>query len=189
VPTSGSAAEPCIAGIYVGQVFGPLDVDLLSSESQPFPTRGEGTETPARTAEIWLTGGAVDAAEDPTVILDVEGSAELADQTFPFSAALTIGANRKPAVTNPALPGANPICHRRIVSPILVQITPTDGGTLELSIDARRIFNAVDFSALNKISDNPLQYEIPDLNSGAGADLYRGLFANFNVYALSWQGR
>jgi hypothetical protein len=188
VPASGAASEPCVSpGIYVAQVFGPIDVDLLSPVAEPLPTEGEGTETEARTAEIWLTGGDVNATEDPTVILNVAGTAVQGAQTYPFTGAVTIGSNRKQAVTNPALPGANPICHQRIVTPILVDITPTNGGTLALQIDPRPMFSAVDFTTLTKISDAPLQYRIPDANIGAGQTLFKGMFASSGVYAFEWK--
>ncbi len=188
VPVSGAASEPCISpGIYVGQVFGPVDVDLLSPSPQQFPTRGEGTQTAAKTAEVWLTSGDVNAAGDSTVILDVEGTAVQSGQTFPFTAAVTIGSNRQIPVTNPALPGANPICHQRIVTPILVDITPTNGGTLVLEIDPRPMFNAVDFTTLTKVSDAPVQYQIPDTNAGQGGALFKGMEANYGVYTFTWR--
>ena len=188
VPASGAAAEPCVSpGIYVGQVFGPIDVDLLSPAPQPLPTQGEGTQTEAKTAEVWLTGGDVNATEDPTVILDVEGTAVQGAQNYPFTAAVTIGSNRKQAVTNPAMPGANPICHQRIVTPILVDLTPTSGGTLALQIDPRPMFNAIDFTALTKVSDVPLHYQVPDANTGPGATLFKGMFASSGVYAFTWK--
>ena len=182
VPLSGAASTPCIApGIYVGEVFGPMALDLLSSQPVPFPTQGEGTETAAKTAEVWLTGGDINADVDSTVILDVAGTAEQGGQTYPFSGAVTIGTNRKPNVTSPAFPGANPICHQRIVTPILASLTPTQGGTLTLRVDPRPMFNAVDFSTL---AGPP--YQIPDDATGAGGALFRGLLASSGVYAFSW---
>ena len=187
VPASGAAAEPCISpGIYVGEVFGPLDVDLLSPSPQPFPVNGEGTATPAETAEVWLSGSDVNATADSTVILAVEGTALQGGQDYPFRAALTIGNNRKLSVTNPALPGANPICHQRIVTPILVDITPTNGGTLVLQIDPRPMFNAVDFSTAEQRAADPLAYDIPDTTAGAGGALFKGLTANSGVYSFAW---
>jgi len=188
VPLSGAAAEPCVStGIYVAELFGPLDVDLLSASSVRFPTTGEGTETEAKAAEVWLTGGDINASEDPTVILDVEGSAEQGGQTYPFTGSITIGSNRTLQVTNPALPSANPICHQRIVSPILVDITPTNGGTLAIQIDPRPMFNAVDFTQAMKVSDTPLAYQIPDTDEGAGQALFKGMVANFGVYSLTFR--
>jgi hypothetical protein len=185
VPTSGAAAGPCVSpGIYVGEVFGPLDVDLLSPTAQPFPVTGEGTNTAAKTAEVWLTGGDVNADTDGTVILDVAGTTQQGGQPYPFTGSLTISANRKANVTTPALPGASPICHQRIVTPILVDLTPTNGGTLNLRVDPRPMFNGVDFSTLG--APGASSYLIPDDGSGAGGALYRGLHSNSGVYAFSW---
>jgi len=187
VPASGAAAGPCVSpGIYVGQVFGPLDVDLLSPAAVPFPSAGEGTETQARTAEVWLSGGDVNASADSTVILDVAGTAVQAGLSYPFTAAVTIGANRTPQVTNPAMPGASPICHQRIVTPILTDITPRNGGMLELQIDPRQMFDSVDFSQATKVTDAPPMYQIPDTGDGPGEALFKGLTANFGVYAFSF---
>ena len=191
VPLSGAGAEPCILpGIYVAQAFGSIDVDLLSPEPQPFPVQGEGTQTEAKTAEVWLTGGDVNAQEDPTVILDVAGTAVEGGQTYPFSGIVTIGSNRAKQATNPAAPGANPICRQRIVTPILVDITPTEGGMLALQIDPRPMFNNVDFSAsgaLKQVSSSPPQYQIPDSNTGAGKALYAGMFASSGIYQFTWK--
>jgi hypothetical protein len=185
VPTSGAAAGPCISpGIYVGEAFGPLDIDLLSPVAQPFPVRGEGTQTAAKTAEVWLTGGDVNADIDSTVILEVEGTAQQSERSYPFTGSVTISANRKANVTNPALPGASPICHQRIVTPILVDLTPTNGGTLKLQVDPRPMFNGVDFASLGT-PDGSFSL-IPDDSSGAGGALYRGLHSNAAVYTFTW---
>ena len=188
VPASGAAAEPCISpGIYVAELFGGLDVDLLSPSAVPFPSSGEGTETEAHTAEVWLVGGDVNADDDSTPILEVAGSATQDGASYPFMATVTIGANRKPLVSNAAMPGANPICHRRIVTPILVDITPKSGGTLALHIDPRPMFNSVDFSKVTEVPDAPGTYEIPDTSSGAGGALFKGLTASFGVYSFSFR--
>ncbi|HVW27856.1 MAG TPA: hypothetical protein VHC69_20965 [Polyangiaceae bacterium] len=188
VPLSGAAAEPCIStGVYVAEIFGPLDVDLLSSSPVRFPSAGEGTKTEAKTAEVWLTSGDINATEDPTVTLDVEGSADQGGQTYPFTASVTIGSNRTPQVTNPAMPSASPICHKRIVSPIAIDITPTNGGTLALAIDPRPMFNAVDFSKAMQVSEMPPAYQIPDTSDAPGGALFQGLTANFGVYSFTWK--
>jgi hypothetical protein len=188
LPASGAAAGPCVSpGIYVAQLFGPLDVDLLSPVAVPFPSPGQGTETQARTAEVWLSGGDVNASADSTLIFDAEGTAAQDGLSYPFSATVTISANRTPQVTNPAMPGASPICHQRIVTPILVDITPRNGGALELQIDPRPIFDAVDFSQATKVSDDPAMYQIPDSNAGPGGALFKGLSANFGVYTFTFR--
>lgn len=184
VPTSGAAAQSCLSqGLYAGEVFGPLDVDLLSGDAQPFPDAGEGTTTTARTAEVWLTGGDVNASADPTPILQLEGDAELDGGTLPFNATVTIGSNRLPPVSDPALPGANPICRQRIVSPLLVELTLEANGRLTLQLDPRRLFDAVDFSSLSLDAGT---FVFPDDASGIGTALFRGLRTSA-VYSFDWK--
>lgn len=189
VPSSGGAQGPCVLpGIYVAEAFGPIDVDLLSPQLHPFPTAGEGTQTPAKAAEVWLTGGDINAIADPTVILSVEGTASRGSSIYPFTGSVTIGPNRALPVGNPAIPGGNPICHQRIVTPIVVDLLPTNGGMLQLRVDPRGMFNALDFSALTRVSENPLRFEIPDSSGGPGGALFRGLLSNAGVYRFSWSG-
>src|SRR5439155_4576547 len=91
-PEAGPA--PCILpGIYVAEAFGPVTVDLLSPVLRAFPTLGKGTETPAKTAEVWLTGGDINAKTDPTVIFDATGIAMKGGTAYPFQATLTISDN------------------------------------------------------------------------------------------------
>jgi hypothetical protein len=187
VPVSGAAASPCILpGTYVGQVFGPVAIDLLSSAPVAFPSPGEGTATPAKVAEIWLTSGDIDAVDNAQHVLEVEGTFVTAGgDAAPFSGIVTIGANRKLATTNPSLPGANPICHQRIVGPVSVSLTPSEGGILTLAVDPRVMFSAVDFSTLTATGSSPVR-EIPDTSAGAGGALYKGMMANAGVYSIGW---
>ena len=188
LPSSGAAASSCVLpGIYVAEAFGPVTVDLLSPALQPFPAPGEGTETPASTAEVWLTSGDVNAPLDPTVILDVAGTATRSASTYPFEAAVTISSNRAIPVVNPALPGSNPICKQRIVTPIRVDVTPTNGGVLTLRIDPRGMFQTVDFASIPS-SPAGATLQIPDTQAGAGAALFKGLLSNAGVYQFSWSG-
>jgi hypothetical protein len=179
-PTSGAGATSCVLpGIYVAEAFGPVSVDLLSPALQPLSALGEGTATLATTAEVWLTGGDVNAPVDPSVILDVAGTAARGGATYPFQGSVTISNNRAIPVTSPALPGSNPICKQRIVTPIVVALTPTDGGVLTLRIDPRGMFQTVDFAAA------PAGV-IPDTNAGPGAALFKGLLSNAGVYQFTW---
>jgi hypothetical protein len=194
VPTSGAGASSCVLpSIYVAEVFGPVDVDLLSPELKAFPNPGEGTVTEARTAEVWLTGGDVNAASDPTVILDVAGTAVKGGANIPFQGTVTISNNRAIPVVSSAFPGSNPICKQRIVTPIGIDLTPTHGGVLTLRVQPRGMFQAVDFASLSLAPGSTTIFQIPDANTGAGQALFKGLLSNAasgasNVYQLGWQG-
>ena len=185
---SGAGPGPCILpGIYVAEAFGPVTVDLLSPVLQSFPTLGEGTATPAKTAEVWLTGGDVNARVDPTVIFDVAGTATKGGATYPFQGTLTISDNWATPSSSPALPGANPICKQRIATPILVDFTPTDGGLLTLRIHPSGMFQTVDFATLSPATGSTT-LEIPNGPVGAGLVLHTGLLSASGVYELSWSG-
>src|SRR5262249_13934648 len=142
VPTSGAQGGSCILpGIYVAEAFSSQKptasdfyFDLLSPTLQPLLTTGEGVRAEAKAGEVWLNGLDIDALDDPTPILDVAGTVVLSGQPATFAASLTIGQNRARPVENPALPGSNPICKQRIVTPILLDILPTSGGTLTVRI-------------------------------------------------------
>jgi hypothetical protein len=187
-PVSGAQATNCILpGIYVAEVTKGLDVDVLSPAPQPFPTTGEGTANRAIVGEVWLTHGDVDATDDPGIILDVAGTAERDGDVFPFEGKLTIGANRVPPIADPSLPSAHPICKERIVSPIDVNLTPKNGGSLLLRIDPRGWFTNVDFAALDRVSDAPPLYAFADeTEPGPNASLYHGIQARTGVYQFSW---
>lgn len=186
VPTSGAQATSCsLPGIYVAEVLGGLDVDVLDPTPQAFPVSGDGTADHASAGEVWLTGGEVTADDDATVILDIAGAAAKEGATFPFEAKLTIGKNRLVVPADPSQPGSNPMCKERIVTPIPIDVTPNKGGELRLEIDPRTWFDNVDFARLDKASDAPLLYrfndaaiEQPDTNlframRAASADAYR----------------
>ena len=163
LPVSGAQATSCILpGTYVAEVRAGLDVDLLSPRRQPFPGLGEGTTTPAQAGEVWLTGGDVDASDDPTPILSIAGNADRAGKSYPFTGALSIGRNRAAASTDVAQPGANPLCKQRIVSPIPTATTPRTTGELTLRVDPRALFVNVDFSALAPLSVDPPRFGFVD---------------------------
>ena len=148
-PQSYTLEESCIQdGIYSGEVRGGLDVDALNASAQPFPVEGNGTDTLTRTGTLWLTGGDVFADDDPTVVLDIAGTATGDAGVFPFEGRFTIGANRQLPPRNPALPGSNPLCAQRIVGPVSMNDRFTNGGTVTLVVDARQFFAAIDFSTL-----------------------------------------
>lgn len=188
VPTSVSSNTSCtLSGIYSAEVTSPLEVDALSTEPQPFPATGEATADEARTGEVWLTGGDVNAPDDPTVILDVAGTAERDGAAQPFEGALTIGENRlEPAP--PEEPGQKPICKERIVSPIAIDVTPARGESLTLTVDPRSMFANVDFSELTPGDDGVLRFDDdPSTATPASTNLYIGLRATSSVYGFDFQ--
>jgi len=184
VPISGSQETSCILpGVYTAEELAPLDVDVLSTALQPFPARGTGTDDEARTGEVWLTGGDVNADGDSTVIADLAGTATLGAQVLPFTATVTISSgNRGIPASNPALPSQHPICKQRIVSPIPIDLRPHDGGTLVIRIDTAAWFSSVDFTAL------PADGVVPDKNSNtASQNLFTGLRAAAAAFQFSFQ--
>lgn len=187
LPVSGSQETNCILpGFYVAQVTEGLDVDALSPEPQPFPAKGEALTERTLSAEVWLTGGDVNALSDNTIILDVAGTAERGGASYPFEGALTIGENRAEPSNDPSQPGKNPICKERIVSPIDVSITPRAGGRLLVRVDPRGLFTNVDFSALDRVSEAPL-YRFKDETPGQpDLNLYQGLRARKGTYEFLW---
>jgi hypothetical protein len=188
LPVSGAQATSCfLPGLYVAQVTRGLDVDALSPDPQPFPTKGEALEEHAVAAEVALTGGDVSAIEDDTVVLDIAGAADKDGASYPFEGALTIGRNRAVPSNDPAQPGENPICKQRIVSPILVDLTPREGGRLLVRVDPRAFFPNVDFAALDPVSTAPPLYRFEDVTEGQpNINLYQGLRAREGAYEFSW---
>jgi len=184
-PVSGAQNTSCVLpGTYVAQVTGGIDVDLLSPDPQPFTTPGHGTTLPALVGQVWLTGGRVDQADDRTPILTLAGAADRAGDVRPFTATITIGANRRAGGS--ALAGANPICKQRIVSPIPAGVTLGEGGSLLLRADPRGLFVNVDFAALAPSSSG---YAFSDDSSDQpSANLYQNLRAAGGVYTFSWIG-
>lgn len=185
-PASVSADTSCsLPGIYVAEVLGGREVDLLSAEPQPFPRSGLSTDDRASTGEVWLHEGDVNDAGSSMVVLRVRGRATRAAESYPFSGRLSIGQNRVVAPTDPALPGQHPICKQRIVSPVPLQLQPAPGSTLLLRIDPRPMFGNVDFATLGEESGT---FEFAD-ESGidqASDNLYAGLRRSAGVYEFSW---
>jgi len=175
-PISGSQGTNCILpGIYTAEELSGIDVDVLSNDPQKFPEQADGTDDSAKTGEVWLTGGDVNAAEDSTVIADVEGTA-VGATSMPFTAKVTIGSNRLIASSDPSMPSAHPICKQRIVSPIPIDVKPQPGGQLVIRIDPELWFADVDFGQLPEVS--PGQFAFPDdLSIPASQNLFTNLRA------------
>lgn len=190
VPIANAQETSCVLpGTYVAEVTSGADVDLLSTRAQPFPASGEGIEGDAVTAEVWLTGGDVNATDDPTIVLDVSGTATRTSdgQAFPFDGAISIGKNRAPSGGDPSQPGASPICKQRIVSPIPAAARVQPGGALLLRVDARPLFDGVDFATLSRAAGAGGRYLFDDdASTEAGAALYTALHAREGVYRVEW---
>lgn len=188
LPVSGGQERTCfLAGVYVGQVASSLVVDVLDGRLQRFPERGVGTRDRALAGEVWLTGRRVDADDDPSVILDVAGTARRGAEAFPFEGRLTIGKNRRPPTNDPVRPGADPLCSQRIVSPIPVDVVPEDGGALIVRVDPRGVFANVEFAELAPVSAGSSAYAFADGSAGQPSTaLYAGMRAASGVYSLRW---
>ncbi len=188
MPISGAQETSCVLpGVYLAEVTRGLDVDLLSGVAQPFPEPGEAVTGTALAGEVWLTGGDVDATDDPTPILALRGTATKDGARYPFEANLTIGKNRATAATDPSRPGANPICKKRIVSPIPLRLAVRPSARLTLRVDPRGWFTNVDFAAIEPSGASPPVYRFRDDDSDAPSrNLYQGLRAREGVFAFSW---
>ena len=188
VPTSVSQDTSCfLPGVYVAEVPGGVDVNVLDPTPVPFSVPGSGTNDRAATAEIWLTGGQIDAPTDPTVIARVAGTAVRGDEEFPFEGTITISSNRVEE-PDPALPGADPICKQRIVTPIAVDIVAEDGGALVVRVDPAEWFQNVDFALLEETSEGSGEYRFRDDGEDQPSrNLYSGIRANAGVYSIAFE--
>lgn len=188
VPVSGGQERECfLPGVYVAEVLNDVDVDALSPTPVRFPGLGNGTEDRAVTGEVWLTGQRIDALDDRTTIAEVAGTATRGGATMRFEGTITIGKNRVAASTDPARPGANPLCAERIVTPIPVNITPRGTGSLLVRVDPRGWFANVELGELEPVSAESDLRRIPDDDSNQPAsNLYRGLRSASGVYTFEW---
>ncbi|HEX3761359.1 MAG TPA: hypothetical protein VHW23_21835, partial [Kofleriaceae bacterium] len=166
-PNSGIQGTECILpSVYTGEELEGRTIDVLSAAPQPFPAPGTGTDDEALTGEIWLTGGDVNAATDSTVIADLKGTATRAALVLPFTAQVTISVGNRGVTSPPAQPSLNPICKRRIVSPVGIDLRPHDGGTLVITVDPSKWFNAIDFTQVPvDVTQVPAVSVLPDDNS------------------------
>lgn len=187
-PTAVTSDTSCtLAGIYVAEVTSGRTIDALDPTPQPFPVLGTATTDRALTGELWLSGGDIDTVGDSTVILDVAGVADKDGESFPFEGAITIGQNRVVPTGDPAQPGRKPICKQRVVTPILADLLPSEGGRLVLHVDPRGWFGNVDFRRLEQVDDDPPLYRFADEDSDpASNSLYDGLHAAGGVYSFEW---
>ncbi len=188
VPVSGGQERSCfLPGVYVAQMLEGTTIDALSNALQPFPARGTGTADHAVTGEVWLTGYRIDAEDDPTKIAEVAGTATRGAESMRFEGTITIGKNRRAAQSDPARPGANPLCASRIVTPIPISITPANGGALVVRVDPRAWFANVELGELTPVTPDSDLRRIPDdSETQPGANLFGGLRAANGVYRFEW---
>jgi hypothetical protein len=182
-PVSGSQGTNCILpGTYVAQVTSGLDVNLLSSEPTRFSTRGQGTTIPpALVGQVWLTGGDINAATDPTPILVIAGTAEDASgHVIPFEGTITIDA----LATTGEAAGQDPVCKERIVSVPTTVSVETSGGLL-LRIDPRLLFVNVDFSQLTPSGDSYAFSSDPSADQPS-YNLNANLRSSGTLFTFSW---
>jgi hypothetical protein len=195
-PVSGGQATGCtLTGTYVAQETSALDVDLLSPEPQPFPSKGHGITDPvAQVGQIWLTRGSISdvpSSQPVRPVLAVAGAAVRGGTAvvFPFTAAITIEANHQ--ATGATTAGSDPICKERIVSPIEPVPPLQQAGSLLVRIDPCRLFDFVDFSAL-PAGTAPGTYQFSDDPTAAGyAPTGSALYSNLRtaspeLYGFSW---
>jgi hypothetical protein len=192
VPISGAQAQSCVLpGIYSGQVTTPLVVDVLSPSPQSFAANGDGTADPSHSAEVWIFGTDPFATDDTTPIADVAGTAVKGAASISFTGQITIGQNRATVPpANPALPGQDALCTKRIVRGIGVDFTLAQGGTLLVRVDPRKWFSAVDFAELppaDPLHPDPTQRKFADApDDSADVNLFSGMHAT-DAYTFNWQ--
>lgn len=191
-PAGWAQETACVLpGIYTGEVRGGVVLDALSGTPQPFAADGVGTSFETRAVELWLTDGDVNEEDSKTKVLELKGVAEKGGLQWPFEAAFTIGRNRATAPRNPALPGSNPICRQRIVTPIPTDLTlDPAGGTVRLTVDPRRWLDNVEVSQLQKVQDTPPLFRFVDNTLEGGQPdvaLYNALRAASDAtYRVEW---
>ena len=188
-PVSGGQATGCyLTGTYLAQETSALDVDLLAPARQRFPSLAHGiTDPPALVGQVWLTHGDINTVPDVEPVLTVAGSASQNGQTFPFTGAITIGSNRQTA--GGALAGGDPICRKRIVTPIAATVSIQRTGGLLVTVDPCRLFTNIDFSLLPagaspgtfQFNDDPTSADYTQPSKNLYANLH-----NTGPYTFSW---
>ncbi|MCL2178975.1 MAG: hypothetical protein FWC28_03745 [Proteobacteria bacterium] len=188
IPGNHTLETSCVLpGIYSAEVRSGLWVDALSAGRQVFPVRGNGTTEACKAAEIWLGEGDIDALENANIILEVTGEAARGGERWPFEGRLSIGQNRVEPPKNPALPGSNPICKQRIITPIPIEFQLKNRGLLVLKVVPSVWFANVEFSELGK-APGAARYAFKDEAAGQPDNaLYAGMRANFGPYHFSFE--
>jgi len=188
-PIAGAQQTDCILqGVYVGEVLGDVDVDVLSPIPQSFRSVGVGLKREVKTAELWLTGGGdINALTDPTIIAQITGTATKNGTAYPFAGQVTIGHNRQLPPLNPAEPGSNPICKQRIISGLAVQIDLVNNGNLLVQIDPRVWMHNIEFANLPNVNtvESP-RYEFLDSLADPISTTFFDNLKNHDAYSFEW---
>jgi hypothetical protein len=181
-------------GVYAAQVPCGVQVDLLSSQPQPFTQcQGNGTADLGQSWELWLVDGDVNAATnsgfDVPNIVDLQGTATRNSDGTSFSWAATVNinqANRGIPTGDPSQPGLNPICKQRVLEEGGIDKQLFANGQLVVTVDPRGWFNQqIDFSSLPTVASDACeldqssiygdaQYCIPDTSFGTGLGATQG---------------
>jgi hypothetical protein len=168
--TSFDSTECNTDDVFAAQVPGGVLVNLLSTAPQEFSVYGNGSADVALSWDLWLVDGDVnEQTTSPTAT--VTGTATLVSdptQVFGFGAVVTINTGqsgvgaRGASSSDPALPGADPICKQRILQLGGIHLGFYQGGTLHVTIDPRAWFaatDAIDFSNLLPTSNMECQLD------------------------------
>jgi hypothetical protein len=145
VPQSGGGPAPCVLpgtydGVFVGEVRGGGDVDLLDPAPHALAVTGQGSTVSAATGQVWLMHADVNDAVDPLPAVTLEGSVVSGGATITFSGGLTLNFSKSATSTNTGgLPGSAQICLDRIVQGIPAHLTLAQGGTLVLVVDPKAL--------------------------------------------------
>ncbi|HEU4408562.1 MAG TPA: hypothetical protein VFS43_25085 [Polyangiaceae bacterium] len=185
-------------GNIVGEVLGQVTVDLLSPEPVTFPAWGTVTRDEVRTLEVCYypaPGQPPDAPGEGVAALRVEGRASKGAQAVAFRGELALDQTWQPS----GQPGSNnyePLRALREVRGVPADFVPTEGGWLELRIDAARLLRGASFEAL---AQNPLDADgvtrllVQAKGSGRSTDpVMRALYNNLRAsaggtYAARWR--
>jgi hypothetical protein len=130
----------------------------------------------------------VDAASDPTVILSVEGEARNGVDIWPFEGELTISSQRQLPIRDPALPGSNPLCEQRIVTPIRAGFVLPEEGQVVVTVRPEFWFANVRFSEMEPAPNAPGRFRFFDANQGQPSiALYQAMRAAAGPYEVTLQ--
>ncbi|HZU83293.1 MAG TPA: hypothetical protein VE987_10270 [Polyangiaceae bacterium] len=199
VPTSGGGPMSCTlpgtyAGVFVGQVRGGADVDMLDPSLQPLSVLGDGSTIPAATGQVWLTYGNVTAPSDSgpaQPILTIEGTVDTGAGSRSFSGRIWIDDSWRPNPPPSNLPGEDQICLDRIVSGIPVDFTLAEGGTLVLRLQPKGLFARVDFAGLPTTGCDPRMPAdlcfVNDPTSSPSFALFTNLKVHGAIYGFEWR--